>query len=75
MEIFGNTEVSRALSQMVESGHIPHALLLHQDDGGCAFPLVLGFLEKLYGGNPRVGKLIHPDIHFVFPVAGPDKPV
>ena len=75
MEIFGNTEVSRALSQMVESGHIPHALLLHQDDGGCAFPLVLGFLEKLYGGNPRGGKLIHPGIHGVFPVAGPDKPV
>ena len=64
-----------ALSQMVESGHIPHAMLLHQDDGGGAFPLVVNFLEQLYGGNPRVGKLIHPDIHFVFPVAGADKPV
>lgn len=70
-----NTEIVRVLHQMVESGHIPHALLLHEDDGGGAFPLVLGFLEELYGGNPRVKKLIHPDIHFVFPVAGADKPV
>ena len=75
MPIYGNTEVVNALDQMVASGRIPHALLLHEDDGGGAFPLVLHFLEQLYGGNPRVAKLIHPDIHFVFPVAGPDKPV
>ncbi len=75
MKVYGNTELMPALSQMVESGHIPHAMLLHQDDGGGAFPLVIHFLEQLYGGNPRVDKLIHPDIHFVFPVAGADKPV
>ena len=75
MKVYGNTELMTALSQMVESGHIPHAMLLHQDDGGGAFPLVIHFLEQLYGGNPRVDKLIHPDIHFVFPVAGADKPV
>lgn len=75
MQIYGNTEVLEALHRMVESGHVPHALLLHEEDGGGAFPIVLHFLEELYGGNPRVGKLIHPDIHFVFPVAGPDKPV
>ena len=75
MKVYGNTELMTALSQMVESGHIPHAMLLHQDDGGGAFPLVIYFLEQLYGGNPRVDKLIHPDIHFVFPVAGADKPV
>ena len=75
MKVYGNTELMTALSQMVESGHIPHAMLLHQEDGGGAFPLVIHFLEQLYGGNPRVDKLIHPDIHFVFPVAGADKPV
>ena len=75
MEVYGNQEIVKALHQMVESGHVPHAILLHQDDGGGAFPLVVNFLEELYGGNPRVGKLIHPDIHFVFPVAGSDKPV
>ena len=75
MKVYGNTDVQAALFQMVRSAHVPHALLLHEDDGGGAFPLVLSFLTELYGGNPRVEKLIHPDIHFVFPVAGPDKPV
>ena len=73
--VYGNTELVSALHQMAVSGHVPHAMLLHEDDGGGAFPLVLNFLEELYGGSPRVRKLIHPDIHFVFPVAGPDKPV
>ena len=75
MTVYGNTEIVAALHQMVESGHVPHAMLLHEDDGGGAFPLVINFLEELYGGSPRVQKLIHPDIHFVFPVAGSDKPV
>ena len=75
MTVYGNTEVVAALHQMVQSGHVPHALLLHEDDGGGAFPLAMNFLEELYGGSPRVQKLIHPDIHFVFPVAGSDKPV
>lgn len=75
MTVYGNTEVVAALHLMVESGHVPHALLLHEDDGGGAFPLVINFLEELYGRSPRVQKLIHPDIHFVFPVAGSDKPV
>jgi len=60
---------------MAESGRIPHAMLFHENDGGGAFPLILDFLDEVYGHNPRVRKLIHPDIHFVFPVAGPDKPV
>ena len=74
MTVYGNTEMVAALHQMVQSGIIPHAMLLHEEDGGGAFPLLLNFLEELYGGNPRVQKLIHPDIHFVFPVAGADKP-
>lgn len=60
---------------MVESGRVPHAILLHEDDGAGAFPIVMNFLEELYGGSPRVQKLIHPDIHFVFPVAGEKSPV
>ena len=75
MKVYGNTEILTALHQMVLSGRIPHAMLFHEDDGGGALPIVLNFLTELYGGNPRVEKLIHPDIHFIFPVAGADKPV
>ena len=70
-----NATLAAALRQMAESGRIPHAMLFHQNDGGGAFPLILDFLDEVYGHNPRVKKLIHPDIHFVFPVAGADKPV
>ena len=72
-----NAPLAAALRQMAESGRIPHAMLFHQNDGGGAYPLILDFLEAVYGHNPRVKKLIHPDIHFIFPVAGPakDKPV
>ena len=75
MKVYGNTEVVTALHEMVEARRIPHAMMFHEDDGGGAFPLIVNFLEELYGGAPRVGKLIHPDIHFVFPVAGPLKPL
>ena len=67
--------VAAVLRQMAESGRIPHAMLFHENDGGGAFPLILNFLDEVYGHNPRVKKLIHPDIQFVFPVAGGDKPV
>ena len=70
-----NAAVAAALRQMAESGRIPHAMLFHENDGGGAYLMVLDFLDRVYGHNPRVKKLIHPDIHFVFPVAGPDKPV
>ena len=74
-KVYGNSEVVAVLHSMVESGRVPHAIMLHQDDGGGAFPILLNFLEELYGGSPRVQKLIHPDIHFVFPVAGEKTPV
>ena len=87
-DIKGNEAVVEALRRMVDLGRIPHALLLHENDGGGAFPIVLAFLQYLYcrnradgdacGACPscnRLSKLIHPDVHFVFPVAGSDKPV
>lgn len=56
------------LCRMVDSGRVPHALLLHEDDGGGGVAVAMQFLQHLYGGNPRVAKMIHPDIHFVFPL-------
>lgn len=62
------SELLKTLCGMVDSGRVPHALLLHEDDGGGGVPIAMQFLEHLYGGNPRVAKLIHPDIHFIFPL-------
>ena len=56
------------LNAMADAGRVPHAILLHEDDGGGGVALGLQFLQHLYGGNPRVAKMIHPDIHFIFPL-------
>lgn len=68
-EIQDNAQVRKVLTDMVDSGRIPHAIMFHEDDGGGAVRMCLGFLEYLMRSS-KVSKLIHPDIHFVFPVAG-----
>ena len=82
----GNEALKDALRGMVDSGRIPHAMLLFENDGGGAMPLVLSLVSYLYcahradgeacGTCPpckRNAKLIHPDVHFVFPVTGGSK--
>ena len=81
-QVQGNTEVKRALTGMVDAGRVPHAILFHEEDGGGAFPLTLAFLQYLYckhrsGGDScgvcpscgKISRLIHPDVHLVFPTA------
>ena len=84
-QIHSSDALCSALRTMVSTGRIPHALLLHEDDGGGAFALVSAFLTYLYcrdrgedscGACPecnKVDKMIHPDIHYVFPVASNGK--
>jgi len=68
-QIQGNDGVRRALVEMADSGRVPHAIMFHENDGGGAILLCLAFLEYLMK-SPKVGRLIHPDVHFVFPVTG-----
>lgn len=68
-DIIGNKDVTTALAGMIQSGKIPHAVMFHEDDGGDAFRIAIAFLDSLYKGNPRISKLIHPDLHFIFPTA------
>ena len=81
-ELQGNDALKRVLSEMVDSGRIPHAIMFSEDDGGGAFPLALAFLQYLYCTDRRDGdscgecpscnkisKLIHPDLHLVFPAS------
>lgn len=82
-EVTGNADVAAALAGMVSSGRIPHAIMFNEDDGGGAIQLVQAFLQMLYcrdrsaedscGECPscnKISKLIHPDVNYVFPVAG-----
>lgn len=80
-DIAGNEQVKKALVGMVDSGRVPHAIMFHEDDGSGAILLVNAFLQYLYcrshkGGEPcgtcpqcnKIRKMIHPDVHYVFPV-------
>lgn len=81
-DIQGNEGVKRVLAGMVDAGKVPHAILFHEDDGGGAVPMCVAFLQYLFcpnragdscGACPscnKVSKLIHPDVHFVYPVTG-----
>ena len=92
-EIIGNEVVAKALASMADSGRVAHAMLLYENEGSGALPLALAYLQYLNcedrqdgdscGECPscrQMAKLIHPDVHFIFPVnKGPkstdDKPV
>ena len=91
-DIIGNAQAVKALSSMADSGRVAHAMLFYENEGCGALPLALAYLQYLNCSNPSGGdscgecpscrqmsKLIHPDVHFVFPVnKGPktsdDKP-
>ena len=91
-DVIGNERVARTLAAMADSGRIAHAMLLYENEGCGALALALAYVQYLNCANPLNGdscgkclsckqmeKLIHPDVHFVFPVnKGPkssdDKP-
>ena len=91
-DIIGNRQVVKALSSMADSGRVAHAMLLYENEGCGALALAMAYLQYLNCSNPSGGdscgecpscrqmaKMVHPDVHFVFPVnKGPktsdDKP-
>ena len=68
-DIRGNEAVKQALTGMVDSGRIPHAIMFHEDDGGGAMAFCQAFLQMLIPSE-RVAKMIHLDVHYTFPVVG-----
>lgn len=82
-DIIGNSEVKEALVRMADGGRIPHAMMFHENEGCGALALIVAFMQYLNcksrhdwdscGICPscnQISKLIYPDMHFVFPVAG-----
>lgn len=66
--VLGHTEIVGNLRSMVESGRMPHALLFTEKAGYGALTLVLATLAHMFGNSPKVSRLVHPDIHFIFPI-------
>src|SRR5882757_5302857 len=91
--VIGQEEIKQRLVELVQHNRLSHALLFLGSEGSGALPLALAFAQYMVcqkvkegemdacGVCPscvRSGQLIHPDIHFSYPViprkAG-DKPV
>ena len=91
-DVIGNPSVVKALVSMADGGRVAHAMLLYENEGCGALALALAYVQYLNCAHPSGGdscgecpscrqmsKLIHPDVHFIFPVnKGPkssdDKP-
>ncbi|MBR5834341.1 MAG: hypothetical protein IKY48_07190 [Bacteroidales bacterium] len=80
-DVIGNASVAKMLSSMADSGRVAHAMLLYENEGCGALALALAYVQYLNCSNPsngdscgkcpscnQISKLIHPDVHFVFPV-------
>ncbi len=81
-EIIGQENIKNHLIRTVANGRIPHAQLFVAPQGSGALPMAIAFAEYILCKNydkeqsPEktrcnhiAEKLIHPDLHFVFPVA------
>ena len=81
-EIIGNEALKESLVKMVQGNRLGHAILFTEENGGGAFAFALA-LAQYVNCRDRQGadscgvcsschkyqKLIHPDLHFVFPVS------
>lgn len=80
-QIVGQSEAKHRLIKMVNEGRVPHALLFSGKEGCGNLPMAFAFAQHLYCTQRtetgacgtciscnKVAKLIHPDLHLVFPI-------
>lgn len=80
-DIIGLNDVKKHLVESVHNGFVPHARLIYGPEGVGKLPLVIAYARYLNcearGAEDSCGKcpscqkfdkLMHPDLHFVFPV-------
>jgi DNA polymerase III subunit delta' len=81
-DIIGQEEVKGRLLKMVKENRLPHALLFTGVDGSGNLATAIAFAQYLFcsdkkdndscgvcPGCLKTSKLVHPDLHFVFPIA------
>lgn len=85
--IIGLESIKNTLTAAVRNQHIAHAQLFLGKEGGANLALAWAYAKYLNCENPtetdscgkcmscyRINKLIHPDLHFVFPTANVKPP-
>lgn len=81
-DIIGHQEVKNHLIDSVKNNRVSHAQLFLGEEGSGNLPLAIAYAQYISCENKtdhdscgscpsciKFGKLIHPDLHFVFPVA------
>lgn len=81
-EIIGQQEAKDRLMKMIRESRVPHALMFTGPEGCGNLPTAFTFAQHLFCTNPnadgpcntcsaclKVSKLVHPDLHLVFPIA------
>lgn len=84
-DVVGQVEIRRHLIQMVQEDRVPHAQLFLSQPGAGGLALALAFTQYIVCENKsaddscrtcpsctKAAKLIHPDIHYTFPVIRKD---
>ena len=80
-DVVGHSDIKKALIHEVEVGRVSHAQMLLGPEGAGKLPLAIAFAQYLLCDNPngtdscgvcphclKMKALVHPDLHFVFPV-------
>jgi DNA polymerase-3 subunit delta' len=80
-DVIGQDEVKSKLINSVNSGRIPHAQLFFGPDGSGSLAMAIAYAQFVGCSNRsehdscgtcpscrKMGKLMHPDLHFAFPV-------
>jgi len=67
--VVGFENSKKGLKHSIDSGRLPHAQLFVSEENLSTLPLVFWVLTQLFKGDSKVSKLIHPDIHLLFPIS------
>lgn len=80
-DVIGQDKAKDDLLRAVRGGFIPHARLISGIEGSGVLPMALAYARYLHCTNrgehdacgecsscKKINKLIHPDLHFVFPI-------
>ncbi len=80
-DIIGHSQIIENLRKMVDTNRVPHAILFTEKHGYGALHLVLATISYMFCTDKqdgdscgrcsqcsKTGKLVHPDLHFTFPI-------
>jgi DNA polymerase-3 subunit delta' len=80
-DVIGQNHIKNHLKSATEKGRIPHAQLFVGKEGSGTLPMAIAYAQYLLCSTStdeesckiKCEKLVHPDLHFAFPVTSNEK--